>query len=211
MKEVCDYKGKVFGKLTVIEINEEVTKSKMGRYWICKCECGNYATFSASELKARKSCGCMRPRKSMGINRPSSSRLYAVWLNMRRRCYNPNSHDYHNYGGRGIGICDDWQIFSEFEAWAKSTDYDENADFMKCTLDRIDHEKDYAPDNCRWVPISVQQNNKRTTIMIEMDGVTKSLADWCSELGIDAKIVRSRINRGWDKIDALRRPIIKRK
>lgn len=91
----------------------------------------------------------------------NGSRLHIVWRSMNQRCYNPNKKSYPRYGGRGITVCDEWRNdFQAFYEWAIANGYDENADRYQCTIDRIDNDKGYSPDNCRWVDMKVQNNNK---------------------------------------------------
>lgn len=94
----------------------------------------------------------------------TKTRLFGVWGSMLKRCYNPNCKSYKDYGGRGIGVCDEWRHdFSAFQEWSLSHGYDSEAKFMKCTIDRIDCDKGYSPDNCRWVDCSIQGFNRSQT------------------------------------------------
>ena len=119
----------------------------------------------------------------------SKERLYRIWAGMRDRCYRKNNDDYQNYGARGIRVCDDWGEFSHFMAWALSNGYSENL-----TIDRIDVGGDYCPDNCRWVDIKIQANNRRNNHYISFAGKTQTLRQWSEELGIPYSTLRSRIN-----------------
>ena len=106
-------------------------------------------------LKSRKQS------KTQHYPRKKKSRLYCVWIDMKKRCYNPIAHNYHRYGGRGITICDEWRNdFQSFYDWAMANGYDENAPRGQCTIDRIDNDKGYNPDNCRWVDTATQNKNK---------------------------------------------------
>ena len=111
-----------------------------------------------------KSCGCLH---TFGlINRSTKhgkcgTRLYTVWKSMKDRCYRSHNDRYEKYGGRGITICDDWrEDFQAFYDWAMANGYDENAPYGQCTIDRIDNDKGYSPDNCRWVDAAAQNKNK---------------------------------------------------
>ena len=90
----------------------------------------------------------------------SKNRLKQVWRKMMSRCYNPKDDYYYKYGGRGIKVCDDWHTFETFRDWAMKTGYDENAPYMQCQLDRIDNNKGYCPENCRWTNAHVQRMNQ---------------------------------------------------
>ena len=123
-------------------------------------------------------------------------RLYKVWLNMKQRCYNPKNDNYYLYGKRGIKICEEWKnSFSAFEEWALKNGYNENAPRGQCTIDRIENDKGYSPDNCKWVTIGENANNKRTCLMYDFGGKKQSLANWARELGIDYNALLSRMHR----------------
>ena len=163
MAEVKNLTGQRFGRLVVIE------RSGSDKYrramWKCQCDCGEIRVeYSTNLLGGRvNSCGCLRAEKNRNriTHGKRKSRLYCVWSDMKNRCYNPKIHNYHRYGGRGITICDEWRNdFQAFYEWAMANGYDENAPYMQCTIDRIDNDKGYSPDNCRWVDMKVQNNNK---------------------------------------------------
>lgn len=123
-------------------------------------------------------------------------RLYKVWINMKQRCYNPKNDNYYLYGARGITICEEWKNdFNAFEDWALKNGYDENAPRCQCTIDRVDNNKGYAPENCKWVTIGENANNKRTCLMYAFGGKKQSLADWARELCIDYNALLSRMHR----------------
>lgn len=134
------------------------------------------------------------------------SRLYAVWNNMKARCRNPKDREYHRYGGRGIKICDEWLYdFQAFYDWAMKNGYDATAPRGQCTIDRIDNDGDYCPDNCRWTTAREQANNTRRTRFIDFNGEIHSVSEWSRILGIKQSTLNMRINKyGWSEEKALR-------
>lgn len=179
--------------------------------WQCRCDCGKEVTIRSKCLTrgVSKSCGCLA--KELASKRASKhngfgTRLYAVWNSMRQRCNNPKHHAYQNYGGRGIAICHEWDDFSAFRNWALSAGYDEDAKRGKFTLDRIDVNGGYTPDNCRWADMSVQSNNRRETVYVSYDGETHTLTEWANITGIKYCTLWSRYKRGFTP-EAILRPV----
>lgn len=122
----------------------------------------------------------------------SGTRLYNIWKDMRRRCNNPNRKDFHNYGGKGTIVCDEWQeSYVIFRDWAKNNGYEEDL-----SIDRIDSNGNYEPTNCRWITMAEQAKNTKQNIFIEINGETKILSDWCKQLGFNARTVMWRYETG---------------
>lgn len=160
-----------FGRLTVMKqcgVYVSPCGSKRKK-WLCKCDCGNEVIVTTNRLTSgnTKSCGCYKSEvekevhtKHGGAKHEACERLYNVWKAMKRRCLNPSHKDYKYYGGTGITICDEWlNDYNAFREWAYSNGYDEKAEPMKCTLDRIDPWGKYEPTNCRWVDMYVQNED----------------------------------------------------
>lgn len=197
-----DLTGKKFGRLTVIrELPERKNHSVL---WLCRCECGNKVKVKSSNLNSgnSQSCGCLRVEHSIKAHqthKSSDTKLFAVWCSMRFRCNNPNDKSYHNYGARGIRVCDEWtNSFSSFYNWALSNGYNDGL-----TIDRINNDGNYEPSNCRWTSRKVQGNNSRKNRLITIDNETKTLSQWCEQLGLRYQTIEMRLYRGWDERRAL--------
>lgn len=176
-----DLTGKRFGRLVVIE-KCPVAHTKSGNTvfkWKCQCDCGNVVNAVHSNLVkgATNSCGCYQ--KELAAERFSkhgkrNTRLYAIYYNMKSRCYNKNNKRYGSYGGNGIEICEEWlEDFMNFYNWSMSHGYRDDL-----SIDRIDVNGNYCPENCRWSDQEQQSNNQRKTIFIEICGEKKSLKQW---------------------------------
>lgn len=190
-----DLTGQRFGKLTVIEY---LGRKNHQNYWKCRCDCGNIVCCYHYNLTrgTSTSCGCLRSyyaRKVRNCHGEATTRLYKEWGRMRNRCYNKNSPDYNRYGGRGIKACSEWDTFWPFREWALANGYTD-----ELSLDRIDVNKDYSPENCRWITMREQQSNKRTNIFIEHNGRKQTVAQWANELGILKETIMWRVRAGWE-------------
>ena len=193
--------GKKFGRWTVIGNYRKIGYRKE---YLCKCSCEKqtvkYVNYQCLKRGQSQSCGCLAvelTRQRMTTHGGSHSRLFGIWCDMKVRCNNPNDKCYDRYGGRGIKVCDEWQKdFKSFRDWSYSNGYKDNLKWTECSLDRIDNNKGYSPDNCRWVDSYVQGNNKRNNIIIELNGEKKTAAEWGRELGIRPATIRARYRRG---------------
>lgn len=190
-----------FGRLVAIE---RVGTDKLGNAtWLCKCDCGNVKIVNTTCLRRgiTRSCGCLA-KECRYVHGKKKTRLYHIWQNMKCRCYNPNNPAYSNYGGRGITICDEWRRnFTAFHDWAMSHGYRDDL-----SIDRIDNDGSYTPDNCHWATRTEQSQNRRKNHMIEMDGERKILAKWARQYNLNYDTVRSRLKRGWTPEKALKTP-----
>ena len=189
--KVCE--GARFGRLTVIE--KAPSANKNGR-WLCKCDCGNYTTVYGCNLKKgdTTSCGCYQKESASARQTKhgkSHSRLHNIWLTMRRRCSKNNLRYSRNYSGRGITICEEWDDFENFSKWAEENGYRDDL-----SIDRIDVDGNYCPENCRWATHTEQQNNKRSNRRITYEGETHTLAEWAAIKGIKYGTVYQRFYQG---------------
>ena len=196
--------GLKFGYLDVIDSSDKRT-NEGGRLWICKCVCGNIVEKDTKALTTGgvRSCGCMRANLHNESDKVvkhgmSDTRIHKIWTSMRNRCSNSNNPAYKDYGGRGISVCNEWNDFKTFYEWAISTGYDDTL-----TIDRIDVNGNYCPENCRWATWLQQSNNKRVSRYIEFNGVTHTISEWSRITGINKTLIRERLNANWPVSDAL--------
>lgn len=174
MKKI-DMIGKRFGKLLVIEESKERKNNQL--LYKCLCECGNIHYVVSGDLRSNrvKSCGCLKHTHCK-----THDRLYKIYNCMKTRCYNKHVNEYKNYGGRGIDVCSEWrEDFMAFYNWAVNNGYKEGL-----TIDRVNVDGDYEPNNCRWVTKKQQANNRRNNIILTYKNKSQTLSQWADELGI---------------------------
>lgn len=192
MGKYVDITGQKFNKLTVIQPVESTNKHKM---WLCACECGNQAIVKGSRLRSSstKSCGCLIYENMSGVTHglcKLHKKEYGTWTRMKARCTNPNEPSYEDYGARGISVCKEWD--KDFTAFFK--DMGERPEGM--SIERIDNNKGYCPENCRWANLTDQNNNKRCNKFITVNGITKTKAQWAKYLNIGRDTLGWRIKTG---------------
>lgn len=180
------------------------TGGKMHR-WVCKCDCGNEVTVTTSHLRSghTKSCGCLArekqsengKKKKHGLTYDADgkcTRIYRIWSQMKTRCFNSKDDHFKDYGGRGISVCDEWKNdFKTFHDWALEKGYSDDL-----SIDRIDSNGNYEPSNCRWATSYEQTNNRRTTVILELDGERHTLSEWSKIKGIGYQTLFARYKSG---------------
>lgn len=202
--QLIDMVGMRFGLLLV---SARVASTARGQSrWECKCDCGSTKIVVGSSLKrgATKSCGCARAEsigKAKTTHGQHGTRAHKIWTSMIQRCRDKNQQSYAYYGARGITVCDAWQTFDGFARDMLPIPFD------GASLDRIDNDKGYSLDNCRWVTRADQHRNKRSNRLVTIGEETKILADWCRHYGVDPNVVQARLRCGWEMEPALIQPV----
>lgn len=201
--------GKRFGRLEVIKRigynNEHHTT-----VWLCRCDCGTIKEIEAMALNSGKtrSCGCLKSEVTSyraKTHGDSNSRLYSIWAGMKNRCYNKNIPEYRLYGERGITICQEWiESYSSFRKWALENGYEEGL-----SIDRIDNNGNYCPENCRWATNSQQCNNRRSNVLITYNNETHTATEWAMIIGVNSKALTKRKKRGWSDTECIEIPVRK--
>lgn len=204
MAKFQDITGERFGRLRVI--SRAQNSSSGSARWNCVCECGRTVVVDAGKLKNghTKSCGCLRAEQNRTValkHGMCKTRIHRIWMQIHARCNAKTGKNYEWYAERGITVCDEWSEFQNFYQWSISNGY---ADDL--SIDRIDVDKGYSPENCRWADAITQANNKRNNFKIEYAGRTQTVPQWARETGLTPNTIRYRILHGWDPADALTIP-----
>ena len=200
MGKFIDLTNKRFGRLVVIKrIENRVYGNKyIKTCWECACDCGNTITATTQDLRKGDvlSCGCLKIEKQkerLTVHGEHDTKLHNIWCAMRRRCNNVNNKDYKYYGGRGIHVCNEWiDNYIEFNKWARASGYK-----YGLTIDRIDTNGDYCPNNCRWISIKDQCNNRRSNKLVTYKGETHTIKEWSEKCNIPYSRLYMRIRNGW--------------
>jgi len=191
--------GQNFGRLVALR---DVGRNKRRlRLWSCLCECGEMTTASSGNLRSghTQSCGCLqRDRiaesntKTKTTHGMSDTPEFLCWTSVKTRCLNPNAANYKDYGGRGITICPEW--LDSFEAFYADMGPRPSS---RHSIDRIDNDGPYSPENCRWATPQQQRRNSRQNVMLTYKGRTMSLAAWAEDRNLAYHCLRSRLRLGW--------------
>jgi hypothetical protein len=201
-----DMVGKRIGRLKIISEAEYRGKKGKDIYYICECDCGKKKQILGTSLRRKeggvRSCGCLKIEyvKTHGM---TGTRIYKIWDAMKYRCLNENCKSYPGYGGRGITVCEEWlEDFMNFYNWAMDNGYSDDL-----TIDRIDNNGNYTPNNCRWATNEIQQNNLSSNVLIEFNGITKTMSEWAKQYDIDYQTFVKRVDAGWDIERVLTEPV----
>lgn len=197
-RKITDWTGQKIGMLTAVSLVER--RESRNHLWLWKCECGGESVSGIRDVRKghTKSCGCLHKAWLADRNRRhggtlNERRTYRSWKDMRARCRNPENHDYPDYGGRGISVCDRWDDFAAFLS-------DMGPRPEGKTIDRIDHNGDYTPGNCRWADAETQANNKRANHVVKSG---ETLAQASRRAGLSASKVWYRLKAGYSLEEAL--------
>lgn len=201
MKYPKDISGMKFGRLTVIERATDFVSKRGNKSsaYLCKCECGKYVVVRTSDLKdgTTKSCGCLRKEMMSGkqfVHGKRHERIYSIYSDMKKRCYNSKYKEFYLYGGRGIKICDEWigeHGFENFYEWSLENGYSPNL-----SIDRINTNKGYSPENCRWTDNITQANNRRNSIRVYYNHQYMTISELSKRTGYTYGGIYDMIKRG---------------
>lgn len=200
--KIRDLTGEKYNMLTAIRIAQHNPVK-----WECKCDCGRLCIVESRNLThgRQKSCGCLS-HKGHPTHNQCYTRVYRIYAKIKRRCFVVDDPAYPKYGGRGITMCEEWRrSFEAFSEWAYANGYRENL-----TIDRIDNDGNYSPENCRWADNFSQSNNRRNSIICTLSGKTQTLSQWCREKKMSYKVVWYRLSQGWDFEDAITTPVARK-
>lgn len=207
MSAFIDRTGQRFSRLLVLCCDGQKNGKTL---WMCQCDCGRTTRVATDKLASghTRSCGCLSIDRIRllkfrhGENRVNHRTTeYRAWVNMKLRCSNPRANGYQHYGGRGIRVCEEWEV--SFEAFLR--------DMGRCppgySLDRINTDGNYEQRNCRWSTPRDQMRNTRRNRLITIDGQTACLQDWALASGHDRMVITHRLNAGWSARDAVMTPL----
>lgn len=205
MGKFIDITGRTFGRLTVVR---RVANSSLGQTrWHCECQCGGNGIFTSYGLTRGEStsCGCWKSEKisqartKHGYHKRNVPIMpeYNIWKCIRQRCLNPKNSNFHNYGGRGVAICERWDSFENFFA-----DMGLRPTIIS-TIERRDVNGPYSPENCIWLRKGLQSRNTRRNRLLTLNGQTKLLCEWAEETNIGYVTILMRLKAGWSIEDAL--------
>jgi hypothetical protein len=196
-----DMTGQRFGRLVVLNYSH----SKNAAFWKCQCDCGQITIVRGATLRygTAKSCGCgsreaarrnaAMARDKRRVPHPYPRKMKDMLKNMISRCYDPSNKRWANYGGRGITVCPEWRSdIRAFYRWVVANGYKPGL-----TIDRIDVNGNYEPNNCRFATMIIQQNNTTRNVRLTWNNRTLTISEWARELGVRTAAIGHRHERGW--------------
>lgn len=197
--------GERYDRIVVLSRAEDYVTPTGKHYsqWLCKCDCGNTTLVLGDNLKRTHSCGCKSVEAAAAVGKMNyrhggaangkKERLYRIWDGIKKRCYNPKTDSFPRYGGRGITMCEEWENdYAVFKDWALSHGYRDDL-----SIDRIDSDGDYCPDNCRWATNKEQQNNLSSNRWIDLHGQKLTVAQFSERYGVPHYLILHRLNSGF--------------
>ena len=198
-----DLTGQRFGRAIALERDYGF---KGQAYWRCVCDCGKFFSTASHSLRVGdcKSCGCLNSEKARERSTKHGmkhTKAYRAWKHLKARCYNEKVKEFHNYGGRGIKVCDRW--LESFENFIADMGHPQPHE----SIDRINNDGDYCPENCRWTDSKTQSRNTRRNRFITLNGESKTIAEWSEITGIEESAITKRLKLGWSDHDALTKPV----
>lgn len=200
---IADITGQKYGFLKVLAFAEMRFRRA---YWLCQCRCGTQKIISGLNMRngTTQSCGCYAVSlltKRNTRHGMTKSKIYTIWASMLKRCDNPHDKEYHNYGGRGISVCEAWHTFEHF-----FNDVG-HPPFLGASLDRRDNNQGYFPENVQWATIEQQASNRRNNHFITYNGETWTLSQWARKIHIAKSTLFRRLLADWPTEQALTTPV----
>ena len=198
-----DLVGNKYGHLLVLK---SLGNNGSGHYMsLVRCDCGKEYIVPDTELIYGRRLGCHKCSASNKIHGQTNTKLFNIWQSMKQRCNDKNCKTYKDYGGRGIKVCGEWENkFMNFYNWANANGYNEGL-----TIDRINNNGNYEPNNCQWVDIIQQANNKRNNVRVIYQNKEYTIAELSRKTNVDYELLRRRIKNGWNIENAIKEPAIK--
>lgn len=192
--KLIDLTGQKFGRLTILFRAKNDRRGFVK--WACRCDCGRLVSKVGKSITCGNvsSCGCLhkeRTKTRKGTHGGHNTRLYHIWCGMKSRCNYPKNNRYYTYGARGIRVCPEWnKSFVAFRDWALKNGYRDDL-----TLDRIDVNGNYCPENCRWATVKEQANNRRDNVIIVYEEKKYTIAQLAEKIGVNPKALYARLKK----------------
>lgn len=206
MGKPIDLTNQRFGAWTVLHPAPSPAGHEHQCFWLCRCDCGTETVQKTGQLRYQQKRGVKQSCNRCAAVRhgQTGTPIHRIWIQMHDRCRRPAHHAYANYGGRGISVCERWNVFENFVADMGARPS------AKHSLDRIDGNLGYSPENCRWATSRKQNRNRRSNRLLTFNGKTQCLAEWSEETGLGLNVIKQRLDTlGWSIEEALSIPATK--